>query len=280
MAVCDACGNRVSELARECPRCRAAIVTTPAPVAVSVPPPPSSPIRPVPPVRPSEPPPRQGTQPIGVAPPPPPPAGPVPPPPEHDRAPVSRGVLAIAAAAAAIVVVMIVVILVGRRPAGDDTGDAAPPAEVAAQADVDVPGTAPEGVDSAGNTIGYAAANLVDGDPSTAWRVEGDAEDEEIVLTLPSARTITEVGMVNGYAKVDEESGDRRYGQNRRVLAATWIFDNGTEASFELEETVELQVFTLDAPVETTTVRIRLDEVSGPGGRDFTAIGELSLVGR
>jgi hypothetical protein len=278
MAVCDACGNRVSELARECPRCRAAIVTTPAPEAVSVPPPPpSSPIRPAPPMTPAEPP-RPSTQPIGVAP-PPPPAGPVPPPPEHDRAPVSRGVLAIAAAAAAIVVAMIVVILVGREPADDDTGDAAPPAEVAAQADVDVPGTAPEGVDSAGNTIGYAAANLVDGDPSTAWRVEGDAEDEEIVLTLPSARTITEVGMVNGYAKVDEESGDRRYGQNRRVLTATWIFDDGTEASFELEETVEPQVFTLDAPVETTTVRIRLDEVSDPGGRDFTAIGELSLIG-
>ncbi|WP_199702234.1 discoidin domain-containing protein, partial [Jiangella rhizosphaerae] len=205
---------------------------------------------------------------------------PVPPAAEPGRAPVSRAVLAIAAAAAAIVAVMVVVILVARDPADDDAGDPPPAAEVAAGADVEVPGTAPDGVDSAGNTVRYTASNLVDGDPSTAWRVEGDAGGEEIVLTLPAARTITEVGIVNGYAKVDDESGDRRYGQNRRVLAVTWIFDDGTEASYELEETPDPQVFTLDAPVETTTVRVRLDEVSEPGGRDFTAIGELSLIGR
>nr|WP_246401416.1 discoidin domain-containing protein [Jiangella mangrovi] len=178
---------------------------------------------------------------------------------------------------------MIVAIAVGGGgdPADDDAGDgSAAPAEVAARAEVEVPGTAPDGVDGSGNEVSYAAANLVDGDPSTAWRVEGDATDEEIVLTLPEARTISEVGIVNGYAKVDDESGDRRYGQNRRVLAVTWIFDDGTEASYDLEQTTEPQTFTLDAPVETTTVRLRIDEVSDPGGRDFTAVGEISLLGR
>ncbi|WP_074946829.1 discoidin domain-containing protein [Jiangella alba] len=219
-----------------------------------------------------------------VPPPPPPSSASVPRPPEPEpapeREPVSRTVLVIAAAAALIVVAMITVALIAQDPSGgDDDGEAAAAGEVAANAEVEVPGTAPDGVDGAGETVGYSAAHLVDGDPSTAWRVEGDAEGEEIVLTLPEARTITEVGIVNGYAKVDEESGDRRYGQNRRVLAATWVFDDGTEASFELEETVEPQVFALDAPVETATVRLRLDEVSRPGGRDFTAIGELSLTG-
>ncbi|WP_162605983.1 discoidin domain-containing protein, partial [Jiangella aurantiaca] len=209
------------------------------------------------------------------------PAAPVPPPPpEPGRATVSRSVLTIAGVAAAILILMIVVILIAKDPADDGSGESPPAAELAAQADVEVPGTAPDGVDSAGNTVGYGAANLVDGDPSTAWRVEGDASGKEVVLTLPAARTITEVGIVNGYAKVDDASGDRRYGENRRVLAVTWIFDDGTEASYALEETVEPQVFALDAPVETTTVRVRLDEVSDPGGRDFTAIGELSLTGR
>ncbi|WP_053203223.1 discoidin domain-containing protein [Jiangella muralis] len=271
MAVCGSCGNRVSELALECARCRAPIGATPEPetAAAALPPPP----------------PRAVVTPVAVAlaPPPAPPAPtPPPPPPAREREAVSRTVLIIAAAAALIVVAMITVALIAQDPSGDDDagGEAAAAGEVAATAEVEVPGTAPDGVDSTGATVGYSAAQLVDGDPSTAWRVEGDAEGDEIVLTLPDARTITAVGIVNGYAKVDEESGDRRYGQNRRVLAATWVFDDGTEATFELEETVEPQVFTLDAPVETTTVRIRLDEVSGPGGRDFTAISELSLTGR
>lgn len=288
MAVCGACGYRVSELALECGRCRGPIPTpSPAPIpAVPV----ASGVRSA-----SEPFPPPPPPPSSTLPPSPPPA---PPAAGHDighdddrgdddrgdddRAPISRGVIAIVVAAAVILVVMIVVIAAGGQgPADDDAaGSGRAPAEVATQADVEVPGTAPDGVDSSGDEVSYAAANLVDGDPSTAWRVEGDATDEEIVLTLPSARTISEVGIVNGYAKVDDDSGDRRYGQNRRVLAVTWIFDDGTEASFELEETPELQTFTLDAPAETTTVRVRLDEVSDPGGRDFTAVGELSLLGR
>lgn len=287
MAVCGSCGNRVSELALECPRCRATIGATPEPAASAVPPPPPraavTPVAVLAPPGPHPPGPRPPGPRPPAPPPPPPSSASVPRPPEPEpapeREPVSRTVLVIAAVAALIVVAMITVALIAQNPSGDDDGEAAAAGEVAANAEVEVPGTAPDGVDSAGATVGYSAAHLVDGDPSTAWRVEGDAEGEEIVLTLPEARTVTEVGIVNGYAKVDEESGDRRYGQNRRVLAATWVFDDGTEASFELEETVEPQVFTLDAPVETTTVRLRLDEVSRPGGRDFTAISELSLTG-
>ncbi|WP_162605367.1 discoidin domain-containing protein [Jiangella ureilytica] len=298
MAVCGACGYRVSELALECGRCRGPI---PTPSRAPVPAVPvasgassaSEPFPPPPPPPSSMPPPSPPMTPSPVLPlrSPVPPSPPAPPAADQadghaddqgdDRAPVSRGVIAIVAAAAVILVVMIVVIAAGGQgPADDDpAGSGQARAELAAQADLEVPGTAPDGVDSSGNEVGYAAANLVDGDPSTAWRVEGDASDEEIVLTLPSARTVTEVGIVNGYAKIDDDSGDRRYGQNRRVLAVTWIFDDGTEASFDLEETPELQTFTLDAPVETTTVRVRLDEVSDPGGRDFTAVGELSLLG-
>ncbi|TDD66057.1 hypothetical protein E1262_23520, partial [Jiangella aurantiaca] len=62
MAVCGSCGNRVSELARECARCRAPIAASPAPVAAAVPPPPSGRVTAPPPA------PRPGTQPIDVAP--------------------------------------------------------------------------------------------------------------------------------------------------------------------------------------------------------------------
>lgn len=268
MAVCGSCGNRVSELALECARCRAPIGTdtTPAPVPA---------VAPVAAALPPPPPPPRAVTPVGLLAPPVPP-----PPPAPERERVSRAVIVIAAVAALIVVTLIGVALATQDPAGSDGDEPAAATEVAAQAEVDVPGTAPDGKDSAGNDVSYSAAHLVDGDPSTAWRVEGDAEGEEIVLALPAARTVTEVGIVNGYAKVDDDSGDRRYDQNRRVLAVTWIFDDGTEFSRELEETAEPQVFALDAPVETTTVRVRLDDVSDPGGRDFTAVGELSLLGR
>lgn len=292
MAVCGSCGYKVSGLAIECGRCHASIPvpSTPETAAIPVPagrvesappaalppaaalpppPPPSSMLPPSSPDRPS-------TL-LSPAPPPPPAADAAP----EDRGHVSRGVIAIVAAAAVIVVAMIVVIAVGQSGPDEPAAGEQPvtATELAAGAEVEVPGTAPDGVDSGGNAVTYAAANLVDGDPETAWRVEGDASGEEIVLTLPAARTVTEVGIVNGYAKVDEESGDRRYGQNRRVLAATWLFDDGTEATYELEETVEAQTFTLDNPVETATVRVRIDEVSDPGGRDFTAISELSIAG-
>lgn len=183
-------------------------------------------------------------------------------------------------AAAVVVIVIVTVAIVLGRDQSDETADGpARATEVAALAEVDVPDTAPDGSDSAGNAISYGAANLVDGDATTAWRTSGDAGGGEIVLTLPAAQTITSVGIVNGYAKVDEASGDDRYEQNRRILAATWIFDDGTEASYQLRETTDPQTFTLDEPVETTTIHIRIDEVSDPGGRDYTAISELNLIG-
>jgi hypothetical protein len=224
---------------------------------------------------------------------PPPPPQPVtrqtaatpPPPPARDHR-IQPGVLIALIGTLVLVVALVAVVAVtnlgGDGEPGDDAasadGSGSDATEVAADAEVAVPDTAPDGQDAEGNAVSYAPANLLDGDPSSTWRMPGDAAGDEITLSWAEPVTITGVGMVNGYAKVDEATGDERYGQNRRVLGVTWVFDDGTEFSKTLEETEDMQSFQLDAPVETSSVTIRIDDTSDPGGRDFTAVSELSFL--
>lgn len=191
--------------------------------------------------------------------------------------------LAIMGVAAVLVILATVVaaLIVGG---GDDAGEpsaagGSTSSELAAEAVIDVPGTAPDSADNAGNPVSYSATNLVDGDPTTAWRTPGDASGTELLLTWPDARTITDIGLINGYAKLDAVGNDDRYGQNRRVLSVTWVFDDGTEVTQRLTEVPDMQLLSLDEPVTTSSIRVRIDEVSAPGGRDYTALSELTVSG-
>lgn len=171
-----------------------------------------------------------------------------------------------------------------REPAGDDLpsddASAEPAGDVARTSSVTVPEEAPPNQDVAGNPTTYVGANLLDGVPETCWRMAGDGTSEEIVVTLPQESHLTEVGMVNGYAKVDDDAGVDWYHGNRRVLVAEWEFDDGTTLTQELGDTTEMQ--TVDVDVRTTTVVVRLVAVSepgsGPSSRDYTAISDLTLV--
>jgi hypothetical protein len=158
------------------------------------------------------------------------------------------------------------------------------PDDLATTAEIEVPSTAPPGTDVDGRRIRYDASRMVDGDPGTCWRMTGDGTGEEIVLTLPEPTTISAVGLINGYAKTATD-GKREidwYAGNRRILTVDWVLDDGTTVRQDLTETRKLQAVDID-PVETTTVTLRLVEVSKPGtgrsARDNTAISELVLVG-
>lgn len=175
----------------------------------------------------------------------------------------------------------------GGRP--DPEGSPAPaepadPEDLASTATIDVPATAPAGTDVDGRRISYAAGQMVDGDPGTCWRMTGDGTGEEIVLTLPEPTTVSSVGLINGYAKTATD-GKRDldwYAGNRRILAVEWVLDDGTTVRQDLRETRDLQTIDIEA-TETTTVTLRLVEVSRPGkgraARDNTAVSELVLVG-
>lgn len=142
-----------------------------------------------------------------------------------------------------------------------------------------VPATAPPNQDVDGNPVRYDGENMLDGDPTTAWRMPGDGTGSEITVTLPGETRLRSVGIINGYAKTEDVDW---YHGNRRVLQVEWVFDDGSSVVQNLDDTTELQSVDVDAT--TTHVVVRLREVSPPGkgktARDYTAISELSLESR
>ncbi|MDO9496993.1 MAG: discoidin domain-containing protein, partial [Nocardioides sp.] len=140
------------------------------------------------------------------------------------------------------------------------------PTDVAGTANASVPRTAPPNTDVNGNLVRYEARNMLDGVPTTCWRMPGDGSGSTITVTLAEPTTLSEVGIVNGYAKTSDDGGSifDWYRGNRRVLAVEWSFDDGTVVSQSLQEVRRLQ--TVDVgEVTTSTVTLRLVTVSAPG---------------
>lgn len=153
--------------------------------------------------------------------------------------------------------------------------------ELATGASVEVPGTAPPTTDFDGNLVAYEGAQMRDGNPSTTWRTAGDATGQTVTLTLAQPSVVNRVGLVNGYAK--QVAGVDWYPNNRRILAVTWGFDDGTTVEQTFAERPSMQLLKVP-PVATGTVTITLTSVTPPGsgnlGRDYTAISEVSIIGR
>ena len=120
-----------------------------------------------------------------------------------------------------------------------------------------------------------------DGNPATAWRTAGDATGQTITVTLPEPGVVTRVGLVNGYAK--QVAGVDWYPNNRRTVAVTWGFDDGTTVEQTFAERPGMQRLEVP-PVETAAVTLTFTAVTPPGagslGRDYTAISEVSVTGR
>lgn len=170
----------------------------------------------------------------------------------------------------------------GAQKNGDRRrGSTGAPVDVAASASVTVPATAEPNQDVGGEQVSYEASRMLDGVGSTAWRMPGDGTGEELAFGLDRPTRITEVGLVNGYAKTAADGTDW-YAANRRVLRVEWSFDDGTTLTQELVEGPERQ--TVSVPrARSETVRLRLLEVTEPGRsprRDYTAISDVVLVGR
>lgn len=153
--------------------------------------------------------------------------------------------------------------------------------ELARGATFEVPGTAPPTTDLDGNLVAYEASQMGDGNPATAWRTAGDATGQTITVTLPEPGVVTRVGLVNGYAK--QIAGVSWYPNNRRTVAVSWGFDDGTSVEQTFAERPGMQRVQVP-PVETATVTITFTAVTPPGlgnlGRDYTAISEVSITGR
>ncbi len=170
---------------------------------------------------------------------------------------------------------------------GDNQGlpgeDADPPADGTASplvADIAVPSTAAASVDENGDRVTFEASNMLDGDPRTSWRMAGDGAGSTVTLQFDDAVSVTEVGLVNGYAKTDPPHD--WYAGNRRITSVVWAFDDGTEVTQDLDEDRSMQSVPVSG-VETTTLELRILGVTGPGSgpdaRDYTAISEIAITG-
>ena len=153
--------------------------------------------------------------------------------------------------------------------------------DLARTATFEVPGTAPPTTDFDGNLVAYEAVQMHDGDTSTTWRIAGDATAQVVTVTLGEPAVVDRVGLVNGYAK--QVAGVDWYPNNRRILAVTWGFEDGTTVEQTFSESPTMQRLKVP-PVQTSTVTITITSVTPPGsgnlGRDYTAISEVSITGR
>lgn len=172
------------------------------------------------------------------------------------------------------------------RPDSSGTGgpvaepDPADVVDLTAGVTAEVPAVAPPSRDRANRPVRFVPANMWDGKPRTSWRMPGDGSGETLTFDLGRDVVITEVGMINGYAKVD--GPDNWYRGNRRIRAVQWEFDDGTRVTQEFADGRQIQMAEI-GPVATRTVRVHLLTVTPPGtgadGRDFTAISEVRFLG-
>ena len=153
--------------------------------------------------------------------------------------------------------------------------------DLARAATFEVPGTAPPTTDFDGNLVAYEAVQMHDGDPSTTWRIAGYATAKVVTVTLGEPAVVDRVGLVNGYAK--QVAGVDWYPNNRRILAVTWGFEDGTTVEQTFSEDPRMQLLKVP-PVQTSTVTLTITSVTPPGsgnlGRDYTAISEVAITGR
>jgi hypothetical protein len=137
---------------------------------------------------------------------------------------------------------------------------------------------APDSRDAAGHRVGYQAANVYDGDMSTAWRCNGDGAGEVLTLELADRTAIGEVGLVPGYAKTDPRSGVDRYAENNRITKVRWTFDDGTSVEQNLDgspDNRDLQ--TVRVPV-TDSAQVTVEVLgSTPGSRNTVAVSEVRI---
>ncbi|KQY63948.1 hypothetical protein ASD30_02920 [Nocardioides sp. Root140] len=170
-------------------------------------------------------------------------------------------------------------------PESTDPSPTIPPPEDADAVDLGAGATASgpkprrPGTDVNGKRVAYPLTNMFDGSPTTAYRIAGDASGRTVTFSLPEEATIKEVGMINGYAKLDP--GANWYDRNRKITKVEWLFDDGTTVEQTLRDTTDMQVMRIDDAV-TGTIRMRIVSVSGHKGPplwDVTAISEVVLRG-
>lgn len=135
--------------------------------------------------------------------------------------------------------------------------------------------------DAGGNLTGFLPENVVDGDPTTAWRVRGNGLNQWIELRFNDPVVISEIGVIPGYAKTDPFDGTNRFTQNYVIRDARFEFSDGSvqDVSFDY---LALMQFARVNDVISDFVRIVILSTFEPTYWDprlFTPISEVEVRG-
>jgi hypothetical protein len=153
------------------------------------------------------------------------------------------------------------------------------------------PGGSSPGPGSASPTGGTTASDASSSNPPpgatllswngvAAWRMDGDGTGAVLTFTLDQPRPITQLALVNGFAKTDPATGDDRYIQERRILRVSWFVGGRGYQQLLTDGVRQLQWISIPR-VQTATVQLRIDAVTEPGDPDFdkTAISDVLIAG-
>lgn len=160
---------------------------------------------------------------------------------------------------------------------GAETGVWAGPVAPVAVQRITATCTGEPSVDAAGEPVRYDAANAVDGDPTTAWRCDGDGIGDRLTLVLPSGTPVASLGLIPGYAKKDPVNGADRFAENNRITRVRWTLADGTTFVQDLNPAGRV-VQRLRIPRTVSgTVTIEVLAVQD-GTRNRTAISEIEVA--
>jgi hypothetical protein len=112
--------------------------------------------------------------------------------------------------------------------------------DVAAGAKITAPPSSQGRVDSKGRPASYPPKAMLDADPSTAWRMDGDGSGETITVSFGRRVTVTGLALDPGFDKTGKN--EDRWKENRRISAATFITDDGSAFTVSFATDLDLPV--------------------------------------
>ena len=164
-----------------------------------------------------------------------------------------------------------------ETPATSASPEAGGPSRELRAVEILASGEAADGQDACGTPVPFSPARVGDGDPTTAWRVDGPGRGSYLVLRFGEPVRVDRIGIIPGYAKTDPCDGTDRFFENRIVTRVRYGFDSGDSVIQDLALNPQLQFRQVD--VVTTEIRIEIVRTSDHGGRNYTPISEVAVYG-
>lgn len=139
----------------------------------------------------------------------------------------------------------------------------------------------PPAVGRTGKRFYYSGSMATDRITYTGWGVKGDASGQTITFRWDRPVTISQVGMINGYKKVDNDSREDRYYQNRRVQRVQWRLGSDTRIMQSFQDGRKSPQMEAIEPVTVSEVTIVIQDTYEPGTykHDDTVISEIYIKG-